>query len=348
MKKLFLSLAAVAALTACSKSHIEYSEPSEISLNPVTGTMTKSMMNTNVFVDGESFNVWAWYKQVPAGTPVTSTDATVTTWNATDNESLYIKESTFIDKGATWGGSTAYYWPKVGSLLFAGYYPTTVKDDVEYEFNSTTNQMVFSNINQSEVDNDGYTEDLMYFNMTKSSYDKGPVPVVFNHALSWITVNLARSEEGITSTETFPKIHVNSVVFTNVNDEGTGTVTGTDGIISWVTNGNVENTTVTPAAGVTLLTAAAKQTEPLFIPQVFADNMELQVNYTIYSSANEHFTETYSAKLSSMTPTTTGATHTAWLPGKHYTYNIAIGVEEILISPSVAPWDGVEVNIPIQ
>lgn len=348
MKKLFLSLAAVAALTACSKSYIEYDEPKEISINPIAGNMTKSMMETQTFVDGESFNVWAWYKQVPAGTPVTSNDANVVTWNASNNESLYIKESTFIDKGDNWGGATPYYWPKVGSLLFAGYYPTTVKDNVDYTFNSTTNQMVFSNINQSVVDNEGYTEDLMYFNMTGTSYDNGPVPVVFKHALSWITVNLARSENNVTSTTTFPKIHVNSVVFTNVNNKGTGTVTGTNGIISWATNGTAENTTVTPEGGVTLLTAAAEQTEPLFIPQTFADNMEIQVNYTIYSSAEEFFTETYSAKLSSMTPTTTGASHTAWLPGKHYTYNIAIGVEEILISPTVTAWDGVEVEIPIQ
>ena len=60
MKKLFLSLAAVAALTACSKSYIEYDEPKEISINPIAGNMTKSMMETQTFVDGESFNVWAW------------------------------------------------------------------------------------------------------------------------------------------------------------------------------------------------------------------------------------------------------------------------------------------------
>lgn len=341
MKKLLLSILAVAAITACSKMDVEYDAPAEIKFTPIADNVTKSMMTGETFLTSESFNVWAWYKQVGAGTSVTN-------WGATANEHLYINEGEFVSRNeSTWGGKTPYYWPKVGSLLFAGYYPTSVKDKVDYTFNATTNQMVFTGINQSVVDNDGYTEDLMYFNMTPISYSSDPVEVVFKHALSWATVNLSRTSAN-TNNATYPQIKVNYVTFTNVKPQGTGTVTGTDGTISWATTGTAAPTTVTPEDGVVLSTTAAKQAEPLFIPQTFNDNMELQVNYTIYSSLNEYFTETYSVKLSTLTPSTTDATHTAWLPGKHYIYNVSVGIEEILIEPTVTAWDEVVVPVPIQ
>lgn len=341
MKKLLLSILAVVAITACSKMDVEYDAPAEIKFTPIADNVTRSMMTGETFLTSESFNVWAWYKQVGAGTSVDN-------WGATANEHLYINEGEFVYRNKTsWGGNTPYYWPKLGSLLFAGYYPTSVKDDVDYTFDATTNKMVFKNIEQSEVDNDGYTEDLMYFNMTQNSYSSGPVPVVFKHALSWATVNLSRTSDN-TNNATYPQIKVNHVTFTNVNQEGTGTVTGIDGTIVWETTGTAEPTTVTPKDGVVLSTTAKTQAEPLFIPQTFNDNMKLEVNYTIFSSKDEYFTETYSVKLSTLTPSTANATHIAWLPGKHYIYNIAVGIEEILIDPKVTDWDPVNVTVPIQ
>ena len=45
MKKIFLALAAVAAISACSKSDVEYNQPSEIAFSPVIKNITKTMMN---------------------------------------------------------------------------------------------------------------------------------------------------------------------------------------------------------------------------------------------------------------------------------------------------------------
>lgn len=357
MKKTFLALAAVAALAACSKSNVEYTPTDEISFAPVAKNMTKSMMTGTSFETTESFNVWAWYNQVGAGT-------TATAWNA-ETDKYYFEEGTFVYRdGTNWGGATPYYWPKVGSLLFAGYYPVDAADYATYTFDGTTNQMVFTNYPQSEVDTKGFTEDLMYFNMTEVSYNKGPVAVVFKHALSWVTVNLSRPTENPVDAKTgkpaeYPKITVNDVTFTNVNPQGTGTVAGTEGTIAWAVNGTAAPTKVN-TADVVLSTTVQKQKEPLFIPQVFTtDNaatadkneaMELKVTYTIASSANESFQETYTVALAGMSGTTTdgAVTVNSWEPAKHYIYNITIGIEEILIAPTVEDWTEVTVPVAVQ
>lgn len=346
MNKVFLAIAAVAALAACSKSDVEYAQTGEISFVPVAKNMTKSMMTGTTFQASESFNVWAWYNQTDDNTAVADWDT------ATDK--YYFEEATFVNRGGTsWGGATPYYWPKVGSLLFAGYYPVEAADKASYEFDGETNQMVFTGYEQSEVAETGYTEDLMYFNMTENSHNSGPVAVVFKHALSWVTVNLARTSDNPADDEgnipQYPEIKVNSVTFTNVNPEGTGTVVGTDGDITWTLTGTPDNTVVTPAEGVVLEAAPQTQTEPLFIPQVFTDKMELQVNYTISSSATESFSETYTVALKGMSGTEgeKAVTVNSWEDAKHYTYNITIGLEEILIEPTVADWTPVTVEVPV-
>lgn len=355
MKKIFLALAAVAALASCSKTDAEYEQTEEISFAPVAKNITKSMITGVNFPKTESFNVWAWYKQVDANTSVAD-------WAATDNEHMYINEGMFVNQGGTanWKGATSYYWPKLGSLLFAGYYPSSVKEQVDYFFNASENKMVFSNIEQSVVQASGTTEDLMYFNMITNSVQSGPVAVEFKHALSWITVNLSRTSDNAPGVD-YPKIKVNSVTFTKVKPVGTGTVVGTDGVISWNTDAAVAiNPVVTPENGVVLTKAVQKQTEPLFIPQALIPDdkntteneaMQLVVNYTIFSSATEYFTETYSADLAGMEGKLKDSSTeelSAWEPAKHYIYNITIGLDEILIAPTVADWEGVEVAVPIK
>ena len=172
MKKVLLTIAAVAALASCAKSEVEYTSTGEITFTPVTKNITKSMITGTTFPTTESFNVWAWYNEVSAGT-------TPEAWNKTSDK-LYVTEGEFVNRSnKSWGGKTPYYWPKVGSLLFAGYYPSTVADKAEYAFDATTNKMTFTNITPGYVAETGHSEDLMYFNMTPMSYNAGPVPVVF-------------------------------------------------------------------------------------------------------------------------------------------------------------------------
>ena len=326
MKKIFFAIAAVAALASCSKSEVAYEQEREISLAPVPQNMTKTMMTGKSFLTSEQFNVWAWYEQLPAGTDVA-------TWQADASfDQLYITESPFVYReGTNWGGETPYYWPKLGSLLFAGYYPTDIAEKVDYTFSASDNKMVFKDIAQTEVDATDYKEDIMYFNMTASSSASGPVAVVFKHALSWITVNVKKSEDS-------PKIVIDEIKFTDVNPEGTGTVNGAS-VISWATTGTATETVVGTA--VELEETATKLKEPLFIPQTMAG--DLVITYTVYSSDTEKFTETYKAKLSKLK-----ADLDAWAPAKHYIYNIEIGTSEILIAPTVEDWTDVEIPVEVK
>ena len=334
MKKIFLALAAVAALAACSKT--EYDEDlKEISLVAVPQNITKAMITGESMPRTDLFNVWAWYKQLD---PTTS----IAEWQAdgTDNQ-WYVEEKPFGYRHATnnWGGVTPYYWPKLGSLLFAGYYPVDIKNSVEYFFTATDNRMVFNNIPQSEVndiDEDEFTEDIMYFNMTGVSSAAGPVSVIFRHALSWITVNVKKSEGS-------PKIVIDEIKFTEVDSKGTGTVYNSvdDNEIKWVTEDNNDETVF--GTDVELQESATKLVEPLFIPQTM--NGKIVITYTIYSSPTEYFTETYTADLNSFKEKDSATTLTKWEPAKHYTYNIEIGTSEIFIRPTVAKWD--EVVVPV-
>jgi hypothetical protein len=139
MKKLLLSLCTVAALSACSEAEVTFEQPKEIGLNAVVQNRTRAMVNGTEF-PSENFMVWAWYKQIAAGTSI---DA----WQASALEQQeYIKEKAFQPNGKDlWQGVASFYWPKLGSLLFAGYYPTSVADKVSYAFDANTNKMTIEN-----------------------------------------------------------------------------------------------------------------------------------------------------------------------------------------------------------
>lgn len=328
MKKIILTLAAVAALAACSKSEVAYEPAGEIGIAPVSQNITKTMMTGTAFQTSQQFNVWAWYKQLPAGT-------TIADWQASEGtQQLYIPEKPFTYRsGSDWGGATPYYWPKLGSLLFAGYFPTAIAESVEYTFGESTNKMVFKDIAQGTVGTEAgkFDEDIMYFNMTASSADQNTVNVVFKHALSWITVNVKKTAGS-------PKIVVDDIRFTAVNDKGTGTVDGQE-TITWALTGTAE-----PTVFATFLELAEEDsalTEHLFIPQSMAGNLE--ITYTVYSSEEEKFTEVYTAPLSSLKTDLD-----TWEPAKHYIYNVEIGTSEILIAPEVEDWADVEVPVSVE
>lgn len=370
MKKLFISLLAVASVIACTKSNVEFEETAEIGLKPVAHNVTKSMMTGKAFQTSESFNVWAFYKQVNPGTSIAD-------WQAATGveQTTYIDEKTFenVEGTTTWHGVHSYYWPKMGSLLFAGYYPTTVKDQVDYTFDGNVNQMVIKNYVPDRVVNPKgetttYEEDLMYANMTPASVTKNNVSLVFNHALSWITVKVQQS---VNTGETGPKITVNSVTFEKVSTKGDATVNNiplsvgaagetkdTYDPIKWVPSGDAADIqkieVVTEelvkaddkkVRGIELGTAAkALEYEPLFIPQPMTN---MVVNYTIESEDGSSFTETTTITLNTL-KTDDGKEATNWEPGKHYTYTITIGTTEILVAPSVTAWDNVNYTVPVE
>lgn len=348
MKKVFVTFLAVASVIACTKSNVEFEETTEIGLKPVAHNVTKSMMTgTEEFQTSESFNVWAFYKQLPAGT-------TIENWQAATNveQTTYIDEKTFanVQGTTTWHGVTSYYWPKVGSLLFTAYYPTSAEGKVSYEFSDEVavengenipakNQMVITDYEQSRVAKTGYSEDLMYANMTASSYSANKVALTFKHALSWISVVLVKSS----ATPADATITVSSVKFTNVLPQGDAVVAGASEIV-WTPEGTAKNVEVVESTQTLSSTNTAPLAhEPLFIPQAMHD---MVVTYNIASGDGSNFTEVKTITLNTLK--SGESTYTNWEPGKHYTYTITIGTTEILIEPSVTDWAKVAYLIPVE
>lgn len=336
MKKVFVTFLAVASVIACTKSNVEFEETSEIGLKPVAYNMTKSMMTGETFETTESFNVWAFYKQLPAGT-------TIEAWQASaQQQTTYIAEKEFVNKDAnTWKGATSYYWPKVGSLLFAAYYPTTVADNVEYNFDGTKNEMSIKEykpdrVMASDDTNPDYSEDLMYANMTPASKSSNNVSLTFKHALSWLSVILVKGAD----TPDDATITVSSVEFTGILPQGDAVVENQKEIV-WTPKGTAAAVNVVESTQ-TLVKGNETQLayEPLFIPQEMHD---MVITYTIASADKSKFTETRTVTLSDLKNDDADK----WEPGKHYTYIITIGTTEILVAPSVTTWKGVTYTVPV-
>ena len=363
MKKIFLVLAAVAALAACSKVEATYEQDIEINFAPFAANRTKAMVSGTTFPD-EQFNVWGYYKQIAQG-------KTIAEWMASSLEQQeYIVEKPFTKKSSgLWGGVTSYFWPKVGSLMFAGYYPTNPPAaEVEYTFDAGVSKMTVTDYVAGNYQTTGYVdihtttshvEDFMYFNMTPTSYNSttmstvgvagNNVDVLFRHALSWLNVVLVKDS----NTPDDAEITVHSVKFTSVLPQGDAVVDNTPGAttneIVWTAEGTEVNVEVCPnddtatpfvESDVVLSTTAnLLNKQPLFIPQTMAGS--LVVKYTVASADGSKFTETKSMSLSGLAGTGT------WNPGKKYTYTITIGTSEILIDPSVDDWDEVAFSAPI-
>ena len=328
MKKIFFAIAAVAAISACSKTEYEYVQK-EISFAPVTKNITKSMMTGTTFQTSEEFNLWAYYKPVSAGS--------VGAWmGSAETAQTYIDDKTFAYNSdqSLWGGKeNPYFWPKNGSLVFVGYYPSTLKNSVSHDLTSQT--MTFTDIAQSRVADEGYSEDIMYFNMTPS-YSTNSVSAEFKHALSWVSVLLKKDA----ATSDKATITVNKVEFTKVNPTGDAKVVAQQ-TINWTVDGEPATVEILEGTPVVLTkdNTTVQSYQPLFIPQDM--NGSLVVEYEIKSNDGSKFTEVATLPLSGMQ--SAGTSLTKWLPAKHYTYTITIGTSEILVNPSVETWEEVPV-----
>lgn len=361
MKKLLIAVLAIAGLASCTNSDVEFEpQQKQIGLNAITQNRTRAMVDGTAF-PAEDFKVWAWYKQVDPATSIAEWQGATTV-----DQQDYINNKVFTKKSTNtvWSGATPYYWPKLGSLLFAGYYPTSVAN-VTYKFDDDENVMTISGYTPGDytttgfvTTNETHTEDLMYFKMTPSSVncattDATDVDVTFQHALAWIKVTLAEAA----GTPDGATITVSSVKFTGVNTTGTGTVADEDNDgdvedIAWeVTSATADIEVLT--SGVVLAPANAEgkgalvANQPIVIPQEMGGN--LVITYTITAADNSEFTEVKTITLNTLKDNAaTPNTIDKWEAGKCYTYAIVIGTEEILIDPIVTKWDDVTVPVEVE
>ena len=342
MKKIIISMMAVAALAACTKSEVQYEPAGEISFAPVAKNVTKSVAGYDE--DGAFDGVFPTeidlYVFANAGTGAAA---------AHDEE--YFKNALFqwqteknhldVAAGGAYAGQPTRYWPNVKTLVFAGYSDACGLDTTTPEMDFEQNVLTIPSYTQNNEDYELEGEnDLMWFPCDNEAYSKQTNEVVaqMKHACSWITINVAG--DATTSGNWI----LNSLVLKNLAHTGKvecGLTAATWSSFAAYDDEDYYNAQTTedfnPAEGTEFTTALKEyyKTEAnnfIVIPQ---EPVVLEVTYSYESDTNITFSETKQIPLDY---DGVDGTNTAWVWGTHYIYNITITASEILIDPVVVDW----------
>lgn len=344
MKKLILSIFAVAALFSCSKSDITYEQDeTAIGFAPIAKNITKSVAG----YDGDTF-----VGKFPTNVDLyVFANAVEGTYSATNVGSPYFQNAQFewnsakgtestqgnsIETAGAYEGNPTRYWPNVKTLVFAGY-SDACGVDKNATMNFATNTLTIPYYTQ---DNATYTaegtNDLMWFPCDGTAYSKqaDEIAAQMKHACSWITINVA-GDDVTANTWTLNSLVVKQLVHT-------GSVACNDISATWTIASDADKDDedyYNPATGTTFTTSFVKYEKAannfIVIPQV---PTSLDVTYTYTSQENNGtqpaitFTETKNV------PLNYDASNSAWMSGYHYIYNVKITASEILIDPYVATW----------
>ena len=376
MKK-YLFMAAVAGLTLTSCSQEDLGMPNQGNQNeitfaaPVVGKLTRANEVGNNYPTATDYNfaVWAHYY---AGDFTTA-----------DAGTLYMDEVEMgFDGTSTWAPvGVKYYWPKNGTLTFAGYSPVSVKDDASYEGGKVkfTNYIVKEDLtNQVDLMFSERTYNQKTTTDTQAgSGETGATPgvvadpytgthLVFKHALSSILFNVKTDINYIADgTEiTLTGLTLNNVVrkgtFTQNIADATGEVTdapvqknttgddwalsadASDKVAYAVQNANMLLTTTPYWPAVSAYNAAA--------PANFVNGLR-KTDLMLIPQSLENVTLTVNYTIKSATSSSAIAqtstielselTTDDWDWGYRYIYTITIGLEKISIEPYVTPWTDV-------
>ena len=333
-KSLIIALGAI-ALVACTKTSVSYEQTGEIGFAPVV-----RKNSTKTAVDGTDFpeqNIMVFgYYDNSTGPGKHYADG-----NFAD---AYLPGVQFAKNGAIWAGANNnhYYWPKTGSMLFAGYSPV---EFTGVTFNLASNTFSVAECPQPEF---SATKDLLYAGYTTSVLG-GTVDMVFSHALSWVTVKAKAAD-------------VNQIKITNIKFVGLAANGSSDGLPEWKTTETKDITVFNPEAACKVPAVdTLVESNPncgLVFPQPLTAAAKIEVSYQMNNGAGQWFAQApFVAQLNLLTSNKGANTIDKWEAGKHYTYVInfsAIGGEsgssnEITIAPTVDKWttvnaDGISAN----
>lgn len=326
MKKSLIIALGVIALVACTKTSVSYEQTGEIGFAPVVRkNSTKAAVEGTAFPE-QNIMVFGYYdNSMSVGSSYASN-------NFAD---AYLPGVQFAKNGAIWSGANNnhYYWPKTGSMLFAGYSPV---DFAGVTFTLASNKFSVAECPQPEF---SATKDLLYAGYTTSVLG-GTVDMAFSHALSWVTVKAKAAAAN--------QIKITNIKFVGLAEKGSST-----GLPEWTTTGTKEITVFNPEAAhevpaeVTLV--ESHENCGLVFPQELT-NAEIVISYEMNNGADQWFAQApFVAQLNSLTSNKGANTIDKWEAGKHYTYIInfsAIGGEpgssnEITIAPTVNDWESV-------
>ena len=362
MKKIFISLLAVAALAACTKSEVAYEAPAEIGFNVVAGNMTKAAVDGTTFPTNLNMYIYA-----------------NTTTNTAEDADYFAKaEFTYLnaynaintqssDTKPVWGGGSSssnrnpYYWPNVNKLHFAGFSKSGNVESATVTYNCAANTLSITGYTPTGVAND-----LMWFPSTEfaqpGGYGKNTtyVPVNMYHACSWITFLVMGDTVTGANNTTYTLTSLN---IANIDNTANVVCTGSNNITSASTVWNANEDGKTADHAVTFgggyngkLTQTATNVETndasttsgnvVVIPQK-PGNLEL--TYTYNSKAGQTITEVFSIENSNAPSLKLDENNTLnWEPGKHYIYTITIKANEILVAPTPVDWSDENHSITVE
>ena len=337
MKKIFFSLVALAALAACSKSEVEYTDNMELSFAPVSRLSTKAAVDETDYPDALNMFVFANAGEATAALPGGYTEPYFANAEFTHNPE---RDPAMTLSANVFAGVTPYYWPNVKKLIFSGYSKSgnvaTMDPKPTYVWDATAgtweiNMTGYAPGNGTGVSGDN---DLMWFPTTTTSYGKPTtageaVEVTMQHACAWVTIKI---KGDATTGKDGTSWKIKNLSFTDLSQSGNVTLgTAADWTsIAAGTSFNVFNL----AAGKQLTTDYVDYTQIDFKDLVIVP----QATKTLYVTY-EYVSQEGLAPITETKPLAlTYTDDEGWKAGKHYTYNITLGTVEILILPDLTDW----------
>lgn len=341
MKTYQLILAtALVALASCNKEEVTNTdvnlESNEIGFNVVNRKATKAndaIISGTTYAHDNTFKVWGW--QSPA--------ADFSEF-AEDAASNFMSNLTIswtggrLSRAEAWrNADNYYYWPFTGKISFLAIHPSTVAPSTTGW--DATNDKPKATVADYTISAANKTVDLM-FATNEGSRRVDALPMVFNHALSQIEVQV-KTDEDYTADVAFD---VESVTFNNIDLSGdlayaNNAFTWTDNAAqtaSWTYYDTVlEDITkdyqVYGAANVMIPQAASVADDPATTDAI--EGSYLTIGYSMEQTGSAKITGTVSISKPQ-----------AWEAGKKYVYTLNFRLNEILFNPSVTDWVVVNVD----
>lgn len=341
MKKILFSIAAAAmAMAACTQTNVVYEDSTEIGLAPFNYTSTKLNYGPVDGTDYPSTETLGVFAQHTTSNAQTSLNGDGGVLNPYLVQAGFAEDAT--ETGIWTGTPDPYYWPRTGSLYFAGYSPYGTTGTLSYDFNTdNTQNMNIDGFEQGEyVYTDGTSVpagysmiDLMWFDASTSS-NTGTVAATFNHALTYLTFNFTAAVDDLF---TIKSVTLENVYFAGDFDSNNGNPT-------WSGLNDQKNMVLYNTDVVLKKDTPFTVEDVLVIPQTTSF---ITIVYTQKASAaNPEITMEYKAQLTG--GENDGATDLVWHYGKHYTYSISIAADEIKIDPDVKEWTIINKQINVE
>lgn len=315
MKKFFYSTLAVLAFVGCGKIEtpsvdIRSNQPAEISFASQATFGTKAVVTGTALPDGATFSVFADVKE-----------------NSTLKEANYLDNAQYNDEGNP--VSTKYYWPVSDDPITLDFYAIYPYANISRTDGVATVSVDCEKVNDASVD-------VMLATATGEVYDEadGKNDLQFEHQLSYVSFQAQKEDIAALLDVKIKEIKV--------------TVPSTKGTIAFTDNTHAPLTTATGTAGFaySTVTSTVADTELsastwtdcgyfIAIPQAInVDGAKASIKYEYKVG-----TKTYEKTVSNLSLQSKDNTKwTAWEKGKHYTYNITIGLREILFTVKASTW----------